>query len=170
MFLETDGSVAWLYHCPKVHSPLHTMNQCYDKLPILYRGQIQFVEPVTRQLYPHATTQIFSDRIRNLIQLDMYQEDFWYTLTPGIVHLDKHAIFGPQDIYRSAFHPFTGSQDAGIYTHNEPKGFWDSIVIKAVSRTALKKLSQNLIVYTTAQEGADGSHYYTLRTSPFWMK
>ena len=47
MFLETDGSVAWLYHCPKVHSPLHTMNQCYDKNPILYRGQIQFVDPIT---------------------------------------------------------------------------------------------------------------------------
>ena len=26
MFLETDGSLAWLYHCPLVHSPLHTMN------------------------------------------------------------------------------------------------------------------------------------------------
>ena len=26
VFLETDGSVAWLYHCPKVHSPLHTKN------------------------------------------------------------------------------------------------------------------------------------------------
>ena len=37
MFLETDGSVAWLYHCPKVHSPLHTMNQCYDKIPALQR-------------------------------------------------------------------------------------------------------------------------------------
>ena len=35
MFLETDGSLAWLYHCPMVHSPLHTMNQCYDKIPIL---------------------------------------------------------------------------------------------------------------------------------------
>ena len=46
-FLETDGSVAWLYYCPKVHSPLHTMNQCYDKIPILYRGQIQFVDPIT---------------------------------------------------------------------------------------------------------------------------
>ena len=34
MFLETDGSVAWLYHCPKVHLPLHTTNQCYDKIPI----------------------------------------------------------------------------------------------------------------------------------------
>ena len=40
MFLETDGSVAWLYHCPKVHSTLHTMNQCFDKIPIRYRGQI----------------------------------------------------------------------------------------------------------------------------------
>ena len=57
MFLETDGSVAWLYHGPKVHSPLYTMNQCYDKIPILYRGQIHFVDPITRQTYPHATTQ-----------------------------------------------------------------------------------------------------------------
>ena len=24
MFLETDGSLAWLYHCPLVPSPLHT--------------------------------------------------------------------------------------------------------------------------------------------------
>ena len=38
MFPETDGSLAWLYHCPMVHSPLQTMNQCYDKIPILYEG------------------------------------------------------------------------------------------------------------------------------------
>ena len=49
MFLETDGSIAWLYHCLKVHLPLHTMNQCYDKILILYRGQIKFVGPITRQ-------------------------------------------------------------------------------------------------------------------------
>ena len=60
MILETDGSVAWLYHCPKVHLPLHTINQCYDKVPILYRGQIQFVDPITRQTDPHATTQTVS--------------------------------------------------------------------------------------------------------------
>ena len=35
MFLETDGSLASLYHCPLVHSPLHTLNQCYDRIPIL---------------------------------------------------------------------------------------------------------------------------------------
>ena len=167
MFLETDRSVAWLYHCPKVHSPLHTMNQCYDKIPILYRGQIQFVDPITRQTYPHATTQNCSDRIKNLFQLDMDQEDSWYTLTPGIVHQDKPAIFGPQDISPVASHAFTGSQDACMYTRNELKGFWDSILINAASRTTIKKFSQNLIVYTTAEEGTDGSHSYTPRTEFF---
>ena len=38
MFLETDSSLAWLYHCPLVHSPLHTINQCYDRFPIPYEG------------------------------------------------------------------------------------------------------------------------------------
>ena len=167
MFLETDGSVAWLYHCPKVYSPLHTMIQCYDKIPILYRGQIQFVDPITRQTYPHAMTQDCSDRIKNLFQLDMDYEYSWYTLTPVIVHQDKPAIFGTQDISPVASHTFTGSQDAGMYTRNEPKGFWDSILIHAPSRTALKKFSQNLIVYTSAEEGTDGSHFYTPRTEFF---
>ena len=54
IFLETDGSLAWFYHCPKVHSPLHTMNQCFDKIPILYEGEIRFVDPITRKTYPDA--------------------------------------------------------------------------------------------------------------------
>ena len=97
----------------------------------------------------------------------MDQEDSWYFLTPGIVHQDKPAIFGPQDINPVASHTFTGSQDAGMYTRNEFKWFWDSILINTASRTAIKKFSQNLIVYRTAQEGTDGSHYYTPRTEFF---
>ena len=167
MLLETDGSVAWLYPCPKVNSPLHTMNQCYDKIPILYRAQIQFVDPITRQTYPHAITQNCSDRIKNLFQLDMDQEGSWYTLTPGIIHQDKPAIFGPQEFNPVASHTFTGSRDAGMYTRNELKGFLDGMLINAASRTALKNGTQNLIVYTTDQKGTDGSHYYTPRTEFF---
>ena len=103
-------------------------------------------------------TQNCSDRIKNLFQLDNDQEDSWYTLTPGIVHQDKPAIFGPQDFKPVASHTFTGSQDADMYTCNELRGFWDSILINAASRTALKKFSQNRIVYTTAEEGTDGYH------------
>ena len=73
--LETDGSLAWLYHCQLVHSPLHTMNQCYDRIPILYGGQTQFVDPITRQTHPAANLQNCSDRFKNLFQFDMDQEN-----------------------------------------------------------------------------------------------
>ena len=74
-FLKTDGSLAWLYHCPLVDSPLHTVNQCYDRIPILYEGQIQFVDPIPRQTHPAANIQNCTDRIENLFQFDMDQEE-----------------------------------------------------------------------------------------------
>ena len=96
MFLETDGSLAWLYPCPMVHSPLHTMNQCYDRKPILNEGEIRFVDPITRQTCSDAVTQSCYDKIKNLSQLNMDQEDSWLTLTPGIVRHEKPAVFGPK--------------------------------------------------------------------------
>ena len=88
MFLETDGSLAWLYHCPKVHSPLHTMNQCYDKIPIIYKGEIRFVDPITRQTYPDALKK-FS---QNLIFYSSKQEasdDFHYYTPKTEFYVDK---------------------------------------------------------------------------------
>ena len=94
----------------------------------------------------------------------MDQEDSWYTLTPGIVHQDKPAVFGPKKVTPMTAQPLTGSQDAGMYTRSELRGFWDNILINAASRTALKKFSQNLIIYSTPQAGPDGFHHYTPRT------
>ena len=164
MFLETDGGLAWLYHCPKVQSPLHTMNQCYDRIPILYQGQIQFTETITRQTYPNAKSPNCSDRVKNLFQHDMDQEDSWYSLTPGIVHQDKPSIFGPKEVTPVARHSLTRSQDAGMYTRSELRAFWDNILVNAASRSALKKFLQNFIFYSASQEGPDGPHYYAPRT------
>ena len=97
----------------------------------------------------------------------MDQEDCWYTLTAGIVHRDKPAIFGPQDINPIVSHSFTGSQDAGMWTRNEFEGFWDGILINAASRKTHKNFSQNPFVYTTARERTDSSHYYNPRTEFF---
>ena len=98
MFLETDGSLAWLYHCPMVHLPLHTMDQCYDRIPILYEGEIRVVDPITQQTDPDAVTQKHSNRIKNLFHFDVNQEESLYALMPGIVHQDKHAVFGPKKV------------------------------------------------------------------------
>ena len=94
----------------------------------------------------------------------MDREDSWYSLTPGIVHQDKPAIFGPKEVTPVARHSLTGSQDAGMYTRSELRGFWDNILVNAASRSALKKFSQNLIFYSASQEGPDGPHYYAPRT------
>ena len=94
----------------------------------------------------------------------MDQEDSWYTLTPGIVHEDKPALFGPKKTTPMSAQSLTGSQDAGMYTRNELRGFWDNILINAASRTALKKFSQNLIFYSTQHEESDGFQYYTPKT------
>ena len=140
------------------------MSQCYDGIPSVYEGGIRFVDPITRQTCPDNVTQNCSDRIKNLFQLDMDQEDSWYTLTPGRVHQDKTDVFGPKKVTPMATQPLTGSQDVGMYTRSELRGFWDNILINATSRTAIKKFSQNLIIYSTPQDRSDGFHYYTPRT------
>ena len=167
MFLETDGSLACLYHCPLVHSPLHTMNQCYDQFPILYECQFQFVDPITRQTHPAANLQSCTDRIINLFQFDMDQEDSWFTLTPDIVHQDRPAVFRPKVVSSVADHSFPGSQDAGMYTRSELSSFWDSILISAASRNALKHFSQNLIVFSNSNKDRDSFPYYAPRTDFF---
>ena len=165
IFLETGGSLAWLYHCPLVHSRLHTMIQCYDRIPILYEGQIQFVDPMTRQTHPAANIQNCTDRIKFLFQFDMDQKDSWYTLTHGIVHQDRPAVFGPKDVSPLAVRSFPGYQDAGMYTRSELElsNFWDSILISAASRNVLKKFSQKLIVFSNNKKNPDSFPYYAPR-------
>ena len=34
MFLETNGNIPWLYHCPKFYSPLQVMDTCFDRIPV----------------------------------------------------------------------------------------------------------------------------------------
>ena len=139
MFLETDGTLVWLYHCLLVHAPLHTKKQCDDRLPILYERQIKFVHPITRQTHPAAHLQKCTDRIKELFQFDMHQEDPWKTLTPGIVHQDRPAEFGPKGVSPVAVDSFSGSHDAGMYTRSETTSFWGSILVSAASGNALEK-------------------------------
>ena len=164
MFLETDGSLAWLYHYPLVHSPLHTKNQGYTWIPA--EGQIQFVDPITRQTHPAASLQNCSDRIKNLFQFHMDQEDPWYTLAPGIVYQDRPAVFGPKDISSVAVHSFSGSQDAGMYTRSELSSFWDSILVSAASRNDLKKFAKKLIVLIDSRN-PKSFPYFSPRTDFF---
>ena len=55
IFLDTNGSVAWLYHSPKFLSPLGVLDKFYDRIPILFERTTKFVNPITRQTYDFAS-------------------------------------------------------------------------------------------------------------------
>ena len=61
--------------------------------------------------------------MKNFFQFDIDQERSRYTLTPGIVHQDRPAVFGLKDVSPVAVHSFRGSQDAGMYTRSELSSF-----------------------------------------------
>ena len=156
MFPEIDGSLAWLHSCPQQRSPLHTLNQCYDKIPILYKGQIHFIDPITRQTLPAALTQNCPDSIKNLFQMDVDQKDSWYSLTPEITHRDRTAIFAPKDISPFTTQKFPQSTKAGMYTKGQLSEFCHAILMSSASKNALQKFKRNLIVPSNAKKGPDG--------------
>ena len=164
MFLSTDDSLAWLYHCHLMRCQPHVMNQCYDKNPIFYKNATFFVDPITRSTYPDAQVQNCSDRIKNLFQFDMEDENSWFTFTPTLEHRKRPAIFGSKDVTPLSRRAFGRAGDAGIYTRAQLSEFWDNIIITAASRKALQKFSRELIVPNTAIHGPEQYSYYAPRT------
>ena len=82
MFLDTDGIVAWLYHCPKFLAPLRVLDKCYDRIPILFEGTTKFVDPITRQTYDLASEITCLGDYTNLFHFDLKNDYFWYQLSP----------------------------------------------------------------------------------------
>ena len=96
MFLETNGNIAWLYHCPPLFSDLQVMDKCYDRIPILFKGKIHYVDPITRQTFTNAKEQSCLDKHLNLFQLDIDDDDSWVQLTPSIQQVPAPEIFNPR--------------------------------------------------------------------------
>ena len=147
-----------------MRSPPHVMNQCYDKNPNFYKNAIFFLDPITRKTYPDAQVQSFSDRIKNLFQFDVEDENSWFTNTPTLEHRKRPAVFGPKDVTPVTRRAFGGAGDAGIYTRAQLSEMWDNIFITASSRKTLQKFSRELIVHNTAIHGPEQYSYYAPRT------
>ena len=168
MFLSTDGIIAWLYHCPLMGSPPHVMNQFYDKIPIFYKNAIFFVDPITRQTYPDTQVRNCSDRIKNLLQFEMEDENSWFTITPTLEHRKRTTVFGPKDVTSVDTRAFGGAGDAGIYTRAQLSDFWDNIPVSVASRQTLQKRSREFIVPNTAIHGTEQFFYFAPQTD-FYM-
>ena len=164
MFLSTNGSLAWLYHCPLMRSPSHVMNQCYDKIPIFYKNAIFFVDPITRQTYPVAQVQNCSDRIKNLFQFDMDDGNSWLTSTPTLERQETTSSIWTKRCHSCFQKSFWWSRRCGSLHTSTVIWNMEFILISAASRKALQNFSRELIVPNTAIHGPEQYSYYAPRT------
>ena len=135
-----------------VRSPLHTMNKCYDKLPIFYNGQIKFVDTITRPTLPDTMPQDSSDHIKNLFQTDMDKIDSSFSIIPQYhKYIEIDLLFSQNGVASFRRDQFPESINAGLYTKGQLSDFWDNILMSFASENASKKFTRNLIVHCSLQ-------------------
>ena len=80
MFLDTVGSVAWLYHCPKVLWPLRVLDKCCDRFPILFERNTKLEDLLSRQTYDFPSEIPCLGDYTNVVQLDLENDISWYQI------------------------------------------------------------------------------------------
>ena len=145
MFLDTDGSVAWLYHCPKFLSPLRVLDTCYDRIPMLFERTTKFVDPIARQTYDLASEIPCLGHYTELFQLDFESDNSWYQLLPDHMPFNKPLLFKPTELGLITQFPTFDTRRAGMFTPKQMKNFWDIIIHASASDTVLKMLTRTIL-------------------------
>ena len=168
-FLYVEGSTAWLYVCPLFLSPLYKADRCFDRIPILFKDTLMYVDPNTRQTNDYATPIACDNNLRYIIEQDPDSDDLdFYILGPE--PQKPPLMFTPSQI-KTTIHPNTfTAQDAGNYSNTELDQFWNKILFSKHSDSTLqllgKALSHSFISSNTPDYDANSPHenpYNTLR-------
>ena len=145
---DTDGSVAWLYQCPKFLSPLKIADRCYDRIPIEYGGKTHSIDPITRRTFIFANEIPCQRTYENMFQLDLDEATSWYKLSPAPepVHLlNAPLTFEPTEIGHIIEPQEYDLQRSGLYSPAQIKDFWDNVIHNSVSATINKKLTRRIL-------------------------
>ena len=70
-FLYVESSTAWLYDCPYFLSSLYKADRCFNRIPILFKDTLMYVDPITRQTYGYDTSIPCDNNPRKIIELDL---------------------------------------------------------------------------------------------------
>ena len=155
MFLDTDGSVAWLYICPKVLSPLRVLDKCYDLIPILFERTTKIVDPITLQTYDFASEIPCLGDYTIVFQLDLENGNSWYQLLRDPMPFSKPLLFKLTEVGHITQFSTFDTRRAGMHTPKQMKNFWDNIIHASASDTVLKKLTRTILTQGTTVRISD---------------
>ena len=165
MFLETNGNVAWLYHCPKSYSPLQVMDTCYDRIPVLYKNKVRFIDPVSRQTFTTAKQQPCNNKQKNLFPLDIENDNSWIELTPSITQVTGPALFAPSNQkHKIVSMKFKNGQEVSFHV-KDMIAFWNNVTLSSEMKDAAQEFSRELVEIRHNKIQPSGySNYYTTKT------
>ena len=153
-FLTMEGSIAWLYECPEVISPLDTTsNRCYDKIPIDFESKLQFVDPISRQTFEFSAEIECNGTEENIFNLDPEDPNTWVMINPNPRHVDPPNYFSMRTIKHITTLPTISASNAGLYSEEEITKFWTKIVSNKFSETIFKQFAIRL---SPLEQSADG--------------
>ena len=160
-FLETDGSIAWLYSCAAKKSPFQQQTLCYDHIPVYYQEKTQFVDPVTRRIVDiEFVNEIPCDSADEYVfQFIPGKDDSWYSLVPFLHNTNGLKKFSPRTINRyTPFHTYTSGR-AGIYIKKDIWAFFTRMSMGQTEKGILKKISKQMAQDFYRQKGSQTTNW-----------
>ena len=121
------------------------MEQCYNRIPIMYKETIRFFYPITRQTFQSADLQDCSDKHLNLFHLDVDDDKSWIELTPQITRVTGPYLFKPKEIVQQIKYSLASSQGASFYFYAEMQKFWNMVSDNSEMKGILQKVSRSFL-------------------------
>ena len=144
-FFYVEGSIAWFYDCPHFPSPLYKADRCFDRIPIHFKENLLYVDPITRQTYDYATPIACDNNPRNNIERDPDSNDHhFYILGPEPIKRKPPLMFTPSQIKTTIHRNTFTAQDPGIYSNAELYQIWNRILFSKHSDSTLQVLEEAL--------------------------
>ena len=116
MFLDTDGSVARLCHCPKFLSPLRVLDKGYDRIPILFEGTTHFVDLISGHTFDCTYEITYLDGYTSVFQLDLENDNSLYQLLHDPMPFNKPFFFQPNELEHITQFLIFDTMRVGMYT------------------------------------------------------
>ena len=145
MFLDTDGAVGWLYHCPKKFHLLKFSKNALIEYRSFTMGEQCLSTLLPAKLFLLPKKYIALVATKNAFQLDLDDKLSWYQLMPAPIPFKTPLMFAPHDIGHITEFPVYDSRRAGMYTPKQLKAFWDNIIHNTASTSILKKITRTVL-------------------------
>ena len=144
-FLHVENAIAYVYSCQLKFSNFMSLPECYDSIPIQYKGETKFVNPISRVTLDYALRMDCTSTNGNIFMLNHEDPNSWYRLSPTPSAHPPLLSFAPHDVSAiTSFEDLPNAQLAGLYSDKELAKFWLQINAGQRRHAILQDFTENL--------------------------